>query len=116
MSHMASEPFSPAEAAEELRPGRVGVEIIEQRLRVRLAPAFEGEGEAGVHLERLAAALRVADRHWMAGVLNGQLRVAGAPLGGGVVLIGHVAERQAVGVVRAQAFERGLRAFRRGLS
>src|SRR6266851_4153042 len=70
--------FAPMEAAGELRPDRVPIEVVEKRPRFLLGPAVEAQGETGVDVERLAAGLRVANDDRMDGILGRELGVADA--------------------------------------
>ena len=96
---------APLEAAGELGPHRMAVEVVEQRARFLLGPALEAQGEARVDIERLAAGLRVADDDRVDGILGRKLRVADAAREIAAPGIGLGAKDVAARVQRLQALE-----------
>src|ERR1044072_1097752 len=60
--------LGPGEAGLELRPRRMGVEEVEQRLALPRGPSFEMGGEVAVDVERGAPGFGMTDHHRMDGV------------------------------------------------
>src|SRR5271170_4315914 len=62
--------YAPVEPTGELGAHRMPVQIVEQCVRLVVAPSLEAQRKAGIDIERLAAGFRVADHHGMDGVLR----------------------------------------------